>query len=125
MPKAMKDADRSFSVEESTFGHDGGRYVSPVPATAAKHAGHILFAHAEKGKKSVGHVFIKLREITREVGAKNKVFFYKVSKVKKPASEVKVKVFKKKDGSKVEVKALHDYVVLSVDEADFKKASKH
>jgi formylmethanofuran dehydrogenase subunit E len=120
MPEAMNEADRSFTVEESSFGISGGRYVSPVPSTAGKHAARILF----RKRKNASHVYVKIREITREIGAKNKAFFYKVTKVKRPASEIKVKTFKKPDGSKVNITPEYTYEVVSVEEADFKKASR-
>lgn len=118
----MSEKDRSFTVEDSSFGFNGGRYVSPIPSTAGKHAGHVLFRRSKS--RAGGSVFLQLREITREAGAKEKVFFYKVTKTKKPANQIKVKTFKRPDGTSVDITPQFEYAVLSVDEVEFRKAKK-
>ena len=113
MPEAMKETERSFTVISSSFGRTGGRYVADDPATAGQHAARQLFRSAEKESRNKGSMSVTLtiREITRVAGAKNKEFTYTVTKEKKPASEIKVKVFPKKDGSKVEFTPRWNYVV--------------
>lgn len=123
MPEAMRPNDRSYKIDDSSFGWNGGRYIATMPMTAGKNAGRALMRRAQNDPslsqfKSTRSVRIKLREITMVAGAKEKFFFYKVTKVPIPAGQRKAKTFKG-----VKFTPEFTYEVKSIDAADFKRSS--
>lgn len=122
MPEAMREQDRSFTVDGSSFGIKGGRYVSPTPAIAGKKAARQLFRKASKVGKNNIVVYIRLKEITRVagVGDKDRTFYYMVTK----KADGTVKKFKQPDGKVVTFKSGFDYDVKSIDAADYSRSSR-
>jgi hypothetical protein len=119
----MRPDDHSYTVDDSSFGWSGGRYVSTIPMTAGKNAGRALMRRVESDAslakyRSARSVSIKLRETTKVAGAKEKIYFYKVTKVSIP---LKDRVTKKFGG--VEFTPEYTYDVKSIDAAAFGRSS--
>ena len=70
---------RSFTVQGSESGFEGGRYTGDSPIVAARHAAKQIFRHAESKSKSASQKKIKfiLRETTR--GSKKTMYHYQAS----------------------------------------------
>jgi hypothetical protein len=100
------NSKRTFSIEGSSIGFRGGRYVGLTPVQAAKKAGKALFtridnnAHFRRYKKAKVVKFM-LRETTK--GSVHDEYFYQVKRVEK-----KEPVVAKING--VDVVYKHDYV---------------
>jgi hypothetical protein len=75
---------RSFTLEGSSIGHDGGTYVSMTPGGAAKKIGNKLFRLVESGEythpSSNNTVQMIIREQT--VDSSHKTFAYQAHKEK-------------------------------------------
>lgn len=77
--------ERSFTVQSSSVGGKGGRYMSASPYSAASKAGRVLL----KDKKGSAEVKITLRETTQGSAHKEYTYVVKKEKLSKP------KVFKR------------------------------
>lgn len=66
-----QNEQRTFTVQGSEIGVNGGTYRSSSPSSAAKKASRILFRKAKQGAKSIKFI---LRETTR--GSEHKAYFY-------------------------------------------------
>ena len=115
----MRPEDHSYTVDDSSFGWSGGRYVSAIPMTAGKNAGRALMRRVEADAslakyKSAKSVSIKLRDTTKIAGAKEKIYFYKVTKVSIPLKDRVTKTF-----NGVNFTPEYTYEVKSIDEATF------
>ena len=126
MPKAMKDTDRSFTCEKSSFmSTSSGRYVSKNAFNAAKKAARQQFKKAETESslakfKNATVVYLMMQEIT--MGGNKKAFFYKATKksVNKTFTINGQKIPLKME---VEIEAVSEDVFLSqVKKASSKKA---
>ena len=102
-----KDNQRTFTVQGSDIGADGGLYKSSTPGAAAKKAARMLIRKGTKGSKAPKSVKFVLRETTRE--SNKKLFAYEglVHVFDEP------RVIKRKDveievTKEVKVKALKD-----------------
>jgi hypothetical protein len=121
MTRGMKANSRTFKVVSSSFGFEGGRYVSEGPMEAGRKAARILFAKAEKlhGTSKDNHrVVLELKEITRvkKIESSKDRFYYEVRRIVIPVAQRKEKVFK--NGTKFT--PMYEYEVKSVTKEDFR-----
>lgn len=72
----MDPTERSFTVEASSIGEVGGRYINDEPRNAAMKAARVLFGSAGSQKK----LKLQLRETTR--GSKDKLYAYEAEKIR-------------------------------------------
>jgi hypothetical protein len=125
MTRSMKENSRTFRVVSSSFGLEGGRYVSEGPMEAARKAARILFTKAEKQRKSsvTNHrVVLELKEITRvkKIESSRDRFYYDVRRITIPVAERKVLRFPSKTGGPtMTFTPMYDYEVKSVTKDDF------
>lgn len=71
----MESQDRSFTVEASTIGDVGGRYINRIPRRAAMKAARVLFDKTKQSK-----LRLQLRETTR--GSSDRLFAYEATQKK-------------------------------------------
>ena len=123
----MDANDHSYTISDSSFGGwSGGRHVASEPMIAGKNAGRALMRRAESGKaplskyKSAASVLIELRETTKVAGRKEKMFYYRVDKIKIPPAERVTKKFK----GGVEFTPLFTYHAKAIEASEFARASK-
>lgn len=92
---------RKFTVEKSSIGESGGRYISETPSAAAKKAASRLFAK----KTDLKPIKFTLRETTR--GSSKPVYEYTASKekLKNPST----RIIKDKNGN--EKKIENKYII--------------
>jgi len=63
-------AERSFTIEKSEIGSEGGRFVGKSPYTVAAKAARSLFKAAGAAKKKKSEIRFTLRETTAGTGGK-------------------------------------------------------
>lgn len=79
----MKPGKRSFTVEASTIGDVGGRYINHNPGDAARKAASQIFRKHPESKS----LRVQMRETTS--GSDKKLYAYKAKKVTKSKEEQK------------------------------------
>lgn len=84
----MKDDESSFTVQSSSFGITGGRYIHTNINRAAIKAARQLFIKAQKKRPSSSNnrvVEFQLKDITKGKGdRRSKTALYRVTRTKKP-----------------------------------------
>ena len=121
----MREGDHSYTVTDSSVGFKGGRYVAGMPITAGKNAGSSLFRKINNdvdglGKhKAVHSVAVELQDTTKELNAKHKVYYYKITRVRIPKGELRPKVFPNGISFTPEFK----YEVKSITESEMHRAA--
>ena len=124
MTRSMKENSRTFRVVSSSYGLEGGRYVSESPIDAARKAARVLFKSAEKTRKSSSdnhRVTLELKEITRvkKIESSRDRFFYEVRRMLIPEGQRKTRTFRKPDGTSSTFTPKYEYAVKSVSKDDF------
>ena len=120
MTKTMAEDARSFTVVSSSFGIEGGRYVSADPSDAGRKAGRKLFDKANKNKSN-NIVVLEVKEITRSkmVAHSKERYFYKVERHMIPESKRIERKFKKEDGTVSTFTPLYEYEIKSISKDDY------
>lgn len=121
MPKPMGDDKRSFTIQKDSFGYDSGRFIATTPSIAAKHAARVCFRMArESGSpyaRFAGRDSITMAIEERTRGSARKVFYYRVTREKKPINAKRETFLKSK-----KIKSEYVYRVLSIDETTFRSS---
>lgn len=119
MPKPMGEDKRSFTIQKDSFGYDAGRYIAAAPSIAAKHAARVCFRLARDRKSDLfkfngrDSVVLAIEETTRK--SSRKVFYYRVTREKKPANPKREQFLKAK-----KIKSDYAYRVISLTESEFR-----